>query len=95
VSDWDSIREAQGFRVGDQVRGRGPELGTIQHLIDARGTLRAHVHWPTIPFECEGMVSSGGSESFVDLDKLRPLESRAVRQLGLFEAHSTNSREQL
>ena len=79
MSDWDSIREAKGFRVGDQVRGRGPELGTIQHLIDARGTLRAHIYWPTIPFECEGQVSDG-SESFVDLDKLRPLE-----------AHSTNS----
>lgn len=70
MTDWDSIQEAQGFRVGDRVRSRGPELGTIQHLIDARGTLRAHVYWPTIPFECEGQVSSDGSESFVDLDKL-------------------------
>lgn len=79
--------------MGDQVRGRGAELGTILHLIDARGTLRAHICWPTIPFECEGHVSSGGSESFVDLDKLRPLESRPVGQLGLFEAHSSNSGE--
>ncbi len=79
MSNWDSIREARGFRIGDRVRGgRGAELGTIQHLIDARGTPRAHIHWPTVPFECEGQVSLDGSESFVDLDKLE---------------HATNSSE--
>ncbi len=83
VSNWDSIREVNGFRVGDAVHSRGPEIGIIQHLIDARGTLRAHVHWPTAPFECEGQVISDGSESFVDLDKLH-LESESVQQLGLF-----------
>ncbi len=88
MSDWDSIREAVGFRVGDAVRYRGAEIGTIQHLIDARGVLRAHIYWPTIPFECEGQVRSADSESFVDLDKLHLDESKRGQQLGLFEAHA-------
>lgn len=84
--DWDLIREAAGFRVGDRVHSRGQEIGIIQHLIDARGTLRAHIYWPTIPFACEGQMSDG-SESFVDLDKLH-LELRRGQQLGLFETHA-------
>ncbi len=93
MTDWDSIRETNGFRIGDQVRCRGQDLGIIQHLIDARGTLRAHIHWPTIPFECEGQVSSG-SESFVDLGELERQAQRSGEQLGLFEAHTTNSEVQ-
>lgn len=77
--DWDSIREAEGFKVGDPVRARGQEVGVIRNIIRVQDRYRARVYWPTIPFESEGHVHSGGSEQFVDLKKL----SRAGEQLAL------------
>jgi hypothetical protein len=68
--DWDSIKEAQGFRVGDSVRYRGPHVGIIRNLISTKGRMIARVYWPTIPFESEGYVSPNGSEQFQDLDRL-------------------------
>lgn len=69
--DWDSIRELDGFRVGDYVRYRGPELGMIRNIIEVKGRHRARVYFATVPFECEGQsMLGGGSEQFIDLDKL-------------------------
>jgi hypothetical protein len=70
--DWDSIREAEGFKVGDRVRCRGAAVGVIRNLILASpGRMRARVHWPTVPFECEGYISQNGSEQFIDLADLK------------------------
>jgi len=81
--DWDSIREALGFRVGDSVRARGQEVGIIRNLIQVEDGYRARVYWPTIPFECEGMISPGGSEQFIDLCKLARVPAAAGEQLAL------------
>lgn len=70
--DWDSIREAEGFKVGDSVRCRGAAVGLIQNLILASpGRMRARVNWPTIPFEVEGVVLSSSSDQFIDLADLK------------------------
>jgi hypothetical protein len=75
-TEW--LEEIDGFKVGDRVRARGEHVGTIKNLlrIDGYGC-RAHVHWPTIPFECEGWQTPG-SENFVDLDKLTHVEAYQV-----------------
>ena len=54
--DWESIREAEGFKVGDPVRARGRAVGFIVNLIRVKGRYRARVNWPTIPFECDGVI---------------------------------------
>lgn len=81
--DWDSIREADGFKVGDPVRARGQEIGFIRNLIRTKDGLRARVHWPTIPFECEGHVSPGGSENFIDVVKLSKVAECSGEQIAL------------
>lgn len=81
--DCDSIREADGFKVGDHVRARGQDVGTILHLVQVKGgRIRAHIHWPTIPFECEGGYSATGrgSENFVDLVKLTKVLTQVNEQ---------------
>lgn len=73
------LDELDGFRAGDRVLARGEHVGVIKGLLQIEGHgCRAHVYWPTIPFECEGAVSPGGSENFVDLDKLTKV-GEAVR----------------
>jgi hypothetical protein len=79
--DWDSIRETEGFKVGDHVRFRGRDVGIIRNLIQVKGRIRARVHWPTIPFE--GSATGHGSENFVDLAKLSLVPSQASDQLTL------------
>jgi len=70
--DWDSIRESEGFKVGDHVRCRGATVGVIRNLILASpGRMRARVNWPTIPFEVEGVVLSSSSDQFIDLADLK------------------------
>lgn len=81
--DWDSIQELEGFKVGDPVRARGQHIGFIRNLIRTKGGYRARVHWPTIPFECEGHLSPGGSENFIDLVKLSKVAQRSGEQLAL------------
>jgi hypothetical protein len=81
--DWDSIREAEGFRVGDPVRTRGQHVGFIRNLIRVQGRYRARVYWPTIPFESEGHIHPGGSEQFVDLKRLSRAPEKHGEQLAL------------
>lgn len=74
------LDEIDGFKVGDPVRVRGEHVGTIKGLLRIEGYgCRAHIYWPTIPFESEGHVSAG-SENFVDLEKLtKVIEIQPVR----------------
>jgi len=75
-AEW--LEELDGFKVGDRVRARGEQVGTIKNLLRIDGhRCRAHVYWPTIDFECEGWRSAG-SENFVDLDKLTRVEAYRV-----------------
>ena len=83
--DWDSIKEKDGWKVGDSVQvARCKHTGTIRNLIEAsEGRFRALVYWPTIPFEIEGCLVSSGSVNFIDLPDLIKVQPGAIEQLEL------------
>lgn len=77
--DWDSIQEAEGFKIRDLVRARGAAVGIIRNIIKVNDKYRARVHWPTIAFVSEGITCSSGSEQFVDLADLSHADQEQLR----------------
>lgn len=82
--DWDSIREAEGFEVGNYVKAHGPAVGIIRNILWVKTRYRAKVFWPTISRTSMGHKHPGGSEQFVDLTDLsHATPEEASQQLDL------------
>jgi hypothetical protein len=70
------ITEADGFEVGNEVRSRGPGIGTIRRIFKVGNHYRALIYWPTKPHTGEKLpngqheVFSPDCEQNVDLAKL-------------------------
>jgi hypothetical protein len=70
------ITEAEGFKIGNEVRSRGADIGTIRRIFKVGNKHRALVYWPTKPHTGEKLpngqqeVYSPDCEQHVDLAKL-------------------------